>query len=245
MIISHKALKGDQVGYQNVFKRLEQKYIISEQQSKKIRQLIEDKMHTDRYGKSRICNLYFDTPDFLLVRRSIEKPIFKEKLRIRSYGIAKPDSTVFAEIKRKYKGVVYKRRIPLSEKDIEKYFCDISSEKEDQISNEINYFLTLYPSLRARFYITYEREAFYGNDDPDFRLTLDENLFWRTENLSLCSQETGERILPEDTVLMEIKSATAIPLWLTAFLSEEKIFKTSFSKYGEAYKAFLNKKGEK
>lgn len=230
------------MAYQSVFKRLEQKYIITKEQSVLLKELIADYMHSDSYGKSKICNLYFDTPDYLLIRRSVEKPVFKEKLRVRSYGTASPDSTVFAEIKRKYKGVVYKRRINIKERDVIPLLCERKFDTVGQISHEIDYFLKQYSSLAPRFFISYDREAFYSNDDENFRITFDENIVWRTNDLSLCSASYGEKLLPDTAVLMEIKSATAIPLWLTDFLSKNQIYKTSFSKYGEAYKTNLLRK---
>lgn len=230
------------MGFQNIFKRYELKYLITEEQYNKLRQLMGEYMKGDEYGRSTICNLYYDTPDYLLIRRSIEKPVFKEKLRVRSYGVADQNSTTFIELKRKYDKVVYKRRITST--DSKAYDFLVKREKicEGQIAKEINYFLDFYKSLEPRVFLSYEREAFYGIDNHDFRMTFDRNILWRDYDLSLCKGVYGNNILKENTVLMEIKVAAAIPMWLVKFLSENKIYKTSFSKYGNAYKTIMSDK---
>lgn len=230
------------MGFQNIFKRYELKYLISEEQYRKLREAMSEHMHGDEYGRSTICNLYFDTPDYLLIRRSIEKPVYKEKLRVRSYGIATEDSTVFIELKKKYEKVVYKRRISTAEQTAMKFLVDREPVCEGQIAKEINYFLDFYKPISPTCFLSYEREAFYGNDDHDFRMTFDRNILWRDYDLSLCKGIYGNPILKENQVLMEIKVAAAIPLWLARFLSENKIYKTSFSKYGNAYRTLHNDK---
>ena len=195
-------------------------------------------MNSDEYGKSTICNIYFDTPDFLLIRRSIEKPVYKEKLRLRSYGTPTSDSTVFIELKKKYRKVVYKRRISLSERDAMSFLVDRNPVCEGQISNEINYFLDHYEGVAPAVFLSYEREAFYGKTDHDLRITFDSNILWRDSDLSLCKGVYGAPLLDQGQVIMEIKVAAAMPMWLVKFLSENKIYKTSFSKYGTAYKTF-------
>lgn len=227
--------------FQNIFKRYELKYLMSEAQYVRLKRLMDLHMHGDEYGKSSICNLYYDTDDFLLIRRSIEKPVFKEKLRVRSYGTASEGSTVFIELKRKFDKVVYKRRISSDDTKAYDFLVNRNPLYEGQIPNEINYFLDFYKTLKPKVYLSYRREAFYGNDDRDFRMTFDREILWRDYDLSLCEGIYGENILAENQVLMEIKVAQAVPLWLARFLSEEKIYKTSFSKYGNAYKALLSK----
>ncbi|MDE6059092.1 MAG: polyphosphate polymerase domain-containing protein [Clostridia bacterium] len=232
------------MAYGSIFKRYELKYILSIEQYRLIKSEMERYMRGDKYGESDICNLYCDTPNFLLIRRSIEKPFYKEKLRIRSYGVAKKGGDVFMEIKKKYNSVVYKRRIVTDE---EAAFGMLSGNatNESQIGKEIAYFTKLYEELQPRMFISYRREAFYGKDDKDFRITFDRSILWRTHDLSLGSGIYGEPVLPEGKVLMEIKTAAAIPLWLVKILSENKIYKTSFSKYGTAYTLMLkNQKGE-
>jgi hypothetical protein len=189
----------------------------------------------DQYGKSVIRNIYFDTPSYLLIRNSIDKPIYKEKIRLRSYAKADPDTPVFLELKKKFKGVVYKRRVRLKEKDAIRYIDGKSSLPDNQISREIDYFISFYKELSPKMVISYERDAFYSKTDETFRITFDRNVLYRCEDLSLSSDAYGKRILDEGYVLMEVKTAYALPLWFSTFLSENKIYKTSFSKYGTAY----------
>lgn len=230
------------MSYQSIFKRYEIKYLITRRQRDMIKAAMEGLMHGDEYGKSSILNIYFDTPDHLLIRRSLEKPIYKEKLRVRSYGIASQDSRVFVELKKKYDCVVYKRRISMSTQDAISYLCSgASAPAESQISNEIDYFLKLYPTLAPAMMLSYDREAYYAVDDCGFRITFDKNIRWRDSDLSLCSGAYGEALTAEDEVLMELKIIGAIPLWLSHLLSENSIYKTSFSKYGNAYMQLLDK----
>ena len=226
--------------FQMVFKRHEIKYMITQEQKQKLLDAIKPYMKLDKYGRTTIRNIYYDTDTYLLIRRSIEKPSYKEKLRIRSYGRAESDSTVFVELKKKYEKVVYKRRISLLENEAvewlsRKRVCD----KYTQISEEIDYFLDYYKTLHPTIFLSYEREAYYSNDGSDFRVTFDDTVLCRQEDLSLESEVYGIPILPEGMILMEIKCSGGIPLWMTQVLSKEKIYKTSFSKYGTAYKTLI------
>lgn len=227
------------MGVKNIFKRYELKFMLTTQQYIQLKELMKKYMQGDEFGKSTICNLYFDTPDYLLIRHSIEKPVYKEKLRLRSYGTPKTDSTVFAELKKKYKSVVYKRRIGMSEQAAMKFLCERKPVKDTQITREIDYFLDFYNHPKPMVYLSYEREAFFSKTDSDFRMTFDRNILWRDYDLSLCKGVYGEPILKKNQVLLEVKTAAAIPMWLTMFLSENHIYKTSFSKYGTAYKTIF------
>lgn len=228
------------MSYQTIFKRYEIKYILTEAQQKIILNAMEPHMALDDYGRTTIRNLYFDTDNYRLIRHSIEKPAYKEKLRIRSYRKASPDTPVFVELKKKYKGVVYKRRVPLQEKDAVNWICAGNScTKKTQITDEIDYFLEYYGSLHPTVFLSYEREAFYSKDGSDFRVTFDDHILCRQSNLSLESDVGGNLILDEGLVLMEIKCSGGIPLWMTEVLSKERIYKTSFSKYGTAYQTLI------
>lgn len=229
------------MGVKNIFKRYELKFMLTTQQYIQLKELMKKYMQGDEFGKSTICNLYFDTPDYLLIRHSIEKPVYKEKLRLRSYGTPKNDSTVFAELKKKYKSVVYKRRIGMSEQDAMKFLCERKPVKDTQITREIDYFLDFYNNPKPIVYLSYEREAFFSKTDSDFRMTFDRNILWRDYDLSLCKGVYGEPILKKNQVLLEVKTAAAIPMWLTMFLSENHIYKISFSKYGTAYKTIFER----
>lgn len=224
------------MAFQTVFKRYELKYMLTLDQKERVLAGMAPYMKLDKYGRTTIRNLYFDTDTYLLIRRSIEKPTYKEKLRIRSYRRADADSTVFVELKKKYKHVVYKRRISLSEAEAMKWLSgEKYPHKHTQISNEIDYFMELYGTLHPTVFLSYEREAYYANDGTGFRVTFDDTILCRQEDLSLRSDTYGIPILPESKILMEIKCSGGIPLWMTAVLSREKIYKTSFSKYGTAY----------
>ncbi|MDE6700633.1 MAG: polyphosphate polymerase domain-containing protein [Acetatifactor sp.] len=228
------------MGYQDIFKRYELKYLVTQEQKALLLRAMEPYMRPDEYGRSTICNIYFDTPDYLLVKRSLEKPVYKEKLRVRSYGRATRDSLVFLELKKKYKGVVYKRRICAQEQEAMDYLIHGNALFQGgQIAEEIDYFKELYQGLAPAVYLSYEREAFYGKEDKELRVTFDENILWRNQALSLCAKSYGMSVLEPKTTLMEIKIASAVPLWLCRLLSENAIFQTGFSKYGRAYEQML------
>ena len=225
---------------QTIFKRYEIKYMLTSSQAEELSKIMAEYMYADIHGRSTICNLYFDTPSFQLIRTSIEKPEYKEKFRIRSYGKAEDDTTVFAEIKKKYKKVVYKRRIEITEKQADEYFCKREGNiPSSQIKREMDYMFSFYNELKSRVFISYEREAFYAKDDYDFRVTFDRNILWRQTDLSLKAGAYGSPILKDVYVLMEVKTALSIPKWMRDFLDENKIYKTSFSKYGSAYETIV------
>lgn len=224
------------MGFQNVFKRYELKYLLTREQKDIILNAMEAYMEQDAFGRSTIRNIYYDTPSSLLIRNSLEKPVYKEKLRVRSYGTAKPDSTVFIELKKKYKSVVYKRRVSTTEAEAMNYLNKGKAlPMQNQITEEIDYFCKFYENLAPAMFLTYEREAFYGKEDKELRITFDEKILWRTEDISLCSPVYGTPILEDGYSLMEIKIAGAMPMWLAELLSENHIHKTPFSKYGNAY----------
>ncbi len=225
---------------QTVFKRYELKYLLTEAQKQAVLSAMADFMELDQYGRITIRNIYFDTDNYRLIRRSIDKPAYKEKLRIRSYKRAKATSTVFVELKKKYDSIVYKRRISLPENEaMEWVLGQQHCHKDTQISQEIDYFLSFYQTLQPAVFLSYEREAYFAKDGSDFRVTFDDNILCRQEDISLESAVYGTPILPEGKVLMEIKCSGGIPLWMTRVLSQERIYKTSFSKYGTAYETII------
>ena len=228
------------MAFQTVFKRYELKYMLTPLQKEKILEAMSPYMQLDKYVRTTIRNIYFDTDNYRLIRRSIEKPAYKEKLRIRSYSQATADSTVFVELKKKYEKVVYKRRLPLSENDAMAWVCRERAYPFDtQISREIDYFIDFYEKLKPSVFISYEREAYYDNGGGDFRVTFDDNILCRQTDVNLCSSIYGESILSEENVLMELKCSLGIPLWMVESLSRERIYKTSFSKYGTTYSKLI------
>ena len=228
------------MAFQTVFKRYELKYLITLEQKEIILKAIEPYMQLDKYGRTTIRNIYFDTDNYRLIRRSIEKPAYKEKLRIRSYAQATHDSTVFVELKKKYEKVVYKRRISLTENEAMRWVGRIAPcPMHTQISQEIDYFIDFYTGLRPSVFLSYEREAYFERNGGDFRVTFDDNILCRQEDILLTSSVYGERILNEGLVMMELKCSGGMPLWMAEVLSRERIYKASFSKYGTAYSTLI------
>ena len=224
------------MAYQTIFKRYELKFLLNKEQKEKILISMEPFMELDKYGRTTIRNIYYDTESYRLIRRSLERPVYKEKLRIRSYKKAGPDTKVFVELKKKYDHIVYKRRIPLTETDaIDWVNGKKHCPEHSQISNEIDYFLKYYGDIHPTCFLSYEREAFYSKDGSDFRVTFDDNIICREDNISLETEVYGTKILDDKLCLMEIKCSGGIPLWMTEVLTKEHIYKTSFSKYGTAY----------
>lgn len=228
------------MAFQTVFKRYELKYLLTAAQKETVLAAMAAYMKLDKYGRTTIRNLYYDTDTYLIIRRSIERPVYKEKLRIRSYSQASANSGVFVELKKKYNGVVYKRRISLPNQDAMAWLSgEKHCDQHTQIANEINYFMELYGSLQPTIFLSYEREAYDCKDGGDFRVTFDDTILCRQDDLSLESQVYGTQILPEGMTLMEIKCSGGIPLWMAQVLSKERIYKTSFSKYGTAYQTLI------
>lgn len=231
--------------YQDTFKRYEKKYLLTEIQYKTLMLFLEGRCKMDRFGKSNICNIYFDTPNYQLIRNSLEKPIYKEKLRLRSYGMTEIDGTVFVELKKKYKGVVYKRLVDMKLYEAENYLYEKHSvKKKNQITNEIDWFLKYYQEIMPVMYISYQRIALTGIEDPNLRITFDKNILWREEELHLYQKIWGNPILQEEERLMEIKMAGSMPLWLAKLLDQLKIYPVSLSKYGKGYLKLQEKKRE-
>lgn len=197
-------------------------------------------MTSDCHGESTVRNVYYDTPDARLVRRSLEKPVYKEKLRVRCYRTVSAEDDVFVELKKKYRGVVYKRRIILPESTAESYLIARQPlVNPSQISREIDALFDFYPGLAPAMYLCYDRSAYFSSDDPGFRVTFDRNIRWRQDGMTLTAEPDGKPLLDGGQSLMEIKSAGSIPLWMTHTLTEARIFRTSFSKYGIAYTTTL------
>lgn len=254
------------MAYQANFKRYEIKYMLTLEQKQQLVGAMEPYMRLDNYGRTTIRNLYYDTDSYRLIRQSIERPTYKEKLRVRSYAKVEPGAQVFVELKKKFKSVVYKRRVSMPEQNamswLERDEAAATAEMEErvasgitdaddknrtesyqdtQIKREINYFLDYYKDLHPTVFLSYEREAYYALDGSDFRVTFDDNILVRQDRLSLTEDVGGEPILDKGYVLMEIKCSGGIPLWMTHLLTEHRIYKTRFSKYGTAYKNIIYK----
>ena len=230
-----------------VFNRVEKKYLIDESTYQTFRELIEPYMETDAFCSDdkfySINNIYYDTDSNELIRNSIEKPVYKEKLRLRSYGIPTPDDMVFLEIKKKFNGVVNKRRTVIGlSRAYDLLDNGIVPDERDylnmQVVRELKYFIGFYNPV-PKLFLKYDRKALFGKEDRDLRITFDKNIRTRRDNLRLETGDDGELLLEEGTLLMEIKTTTSFPLWLTSILTKYEIKGVSFSKYGTEYKKFI------
>ncbi len=222
--------------YQETFKRYEKKYLVGEKKYKILIAKLQDRLCIDRYGKITVSNIYFDTPNYLLIRNSLGKPVYKEKLRLRSYKTPSIGDDVFIELKKKYKGIVYKRREKLELSMAEDYlYRHKPLARTSQILREIDWFLMFYQNVIPSMFISYQRVAMYGFDNPFLRVTFDSNILWRKEELDIKKGVWGNPLLYEGQRLMEIKTPESMPLWLSRLLSEMEIYPVSFSKYGKAY----------
>jgi SPX domain protein involved in polyphosphate accumulation len=230
----------------HVFKRIEKKYKLScsvkEQFMSQISNYITADTHTKNVGeKNTNVSLYLDTPDFRSIRYSLSPDckIYKEKIRLRSYGLPTDDSTVFLELKKKFNGTGYKRRESMTLKEAYDYIYDDILPFESQIMSEIDYCIHFYGGLKPAMRIAYDREAFYAKDNQNLRFTFDSNIRYSNKELDLRKDFIGTKILSDENVILEIKSDGAMPMWLVKALSDFNIMPTSFSKYGTAYKSLL------
>ena len=219
-----------------VMKRHEVKYLLDAQKTAYLRARLVGHMVPDAFGLTSIASLYYDTPDRRLIRASLEKPPFKEKLRLRSYGLAEEGSPVYLELKCKAFDTVYKRRVQSTLDGVRQFFEGGAPLGDGgQIAREIRAFCDLYDTLSPSCLIIYDRTAYF-EPDGELRLTIDENPRYRMRDLALDRSMDGIPLLPEGWTILEIKVQDAIPLWLAEILSSGKIYRGSFSKYGEAYR---------
>lgn len=221
--------------YVNIFKRVEEKYLLNYDQYKKLFASINEYIEKDKYFETTICNIYFDNNEDELIYTSMDKPIYKHKLRIRSYGIPKIDDDVFLEIKFKFKKVVGKRRIKIKLKEFKNYLKTRKYCGNDQIMKEIDYLFNLY-DLKPSYFIAYDRLSYREKNNENLRITIDTNLRSRKEKLSLELGDKGKLYFNEEKYIMEIKTLGAMPLWLVKSLSDLGIYPVSFSKFGSIYK---------
>lgn len=229
-----------------IFKRVEKKYLLTLQEREALLEKIAPMLVPDKYGHSTISSLYLDTPDFRIIRASIEAKewgyAYKEKLRLRTYGTPGADSKSFLEIKKKYKGVVYKRRIALPLSAAMDYINGGARPPDSQIVREIDYSMNFYGHPKPAAVVSYERDAFFVRDLPALRITFDSRVRYRNAELDLTYGSHGKTLLDGSFSLMEIKTDGAMPLWLSHALDELKIYPASYSKYGRAYMDIMNEK---
>jgi len=223
------------------FKRYEKKYLLSAEQFDALWQRLESHIEPDDFFSSTVCSIYYDDDDYSLIRHSIDRPVYKEKLRLRSYNVPTADGEVFVELKKKFKGIVYKRRVRMTDAEAESYLAGhIPAPEDTQMFREIDWFMKMNKPT-AKVLIACDREAYRSIEDHDLRITFDRDIRWRNTELSLAAGSHGELLTEPGQVLMEIKIPGAAPLWLASMLSELEIFPKSFSKYGTCYKNHILK----
>jgi len=223
----------------SIFKRLEIKFVLTPTQCTDIYDIIKQKIPQDKFGEYLVQSVYFDTANWDVIRTSIEKPVYKEKLRLRCYNVSDVNSTIFLELKKKMRGVVYKRRISFPMSELRgKTVRDIVAQENCQIARELNFYLNINP-VSEKAHVSYKRLAFAGEDG--LRVTFDSDIRFRTELLDYAHPEGGLPILKDKLVVMEIKTLGGMPMWLANALSAYDIFPTSFSKYGMGYKQSILK----
>ena len=216
------------------FRRVEIKYLLDEDQYQSLKKELDTYIKPDIYPNSVICNIYFDNDDYELINKSIDKPIYKEKVRLRSYNIPNKDSVVFLEIKKKYEGIVGKRRIAAKLEDINNYLYNNAELKDSVNYREIDNVIKR-NNLKPKIYVAYNREAYLGVEDEGLRITFDSNLRTRSLNLDLSMGDSGKLYFDKPMYIVEIKTLNSIPMYLSNILSKLKIYPTSFSKVGAIY----------
>ena len=222
------------------FARVETKYLLSATQAETVEAgLMRQGFRRLDFGNSRVQSLYYDTGDFALIRASLERPAYKEKLRLRAYGEPGTLSASFLEIKKKYQGIVYKRRTAMTLQEAMKGLeAGRLPESSGQVGREILWMNRRY-SLQPASVISYDRDAWFSEREPGVRITFDRNLSFRNWALDLNSRDPGIFLLSGNLRLMEIKTGGHLPLWLASLLQEADVRRTHFSKYGLAYQLYI------
>lgn len=236
------------------FQRREIKYLLDRKQVNELKSIMKDHMEADEFGFSTIHSIYYDTPNKRLIRASLDKPLYREKLRIRSYGKANDDDIVYVEIKKKFKKVVYKRREKMKSSQAREFFDTKKDkncieeknngrfdyiDKSSQVLKELKYFKVNYGELIPSAFISYDREAYFGKNDDSFRMTFDEDICFRDYDFDFSKGAYGHQLLPEGKILLEVKTMEGLPFWLLRFLDENNLRKANFSKYGLGYTRYM------
>ncbi len=223
------------------FRRYEMKFRIPDEEYVSFRNALERSMQIDEYGLSTILNVYYDTERSDLISRSLKKPRYKEKIRLRSYGIPDRDHTVFPELKKKVDGIVYKRRSEMPLWEAECFLNEgIRPSLDSQINREIEYVRGFY-GIVPKVVLCYDREAFFSKKDPRIRMTIDRNIRYRTDRLSLSEGDDGDLLFPEGGFLLELKVGAAMPVELSELFAGHRVYPVSFSKYGAVYTKLFQK----
>ncbi|MCL1787878.1 MAG: polyphosphate polymerase domain-containing protein [Defluviitaleaceae bacterium] len=228
---------------ESIFRRQEVKFVITDAQRGQIYDFVAGRIPPDVFGKYLVQSLYFDTDHWDVICTSIDKPLFKEKLRLRCYGVPNLHSTMYLELKKKYRGIVHKRRIAFPMAELEhKSVRDIAAADTTQVGRELNFYLQSMP-VHEKVHISYHRAAF--EDDSGLRITFDTDVRFRTNLLDYQHPDGGRPILPPGLTVIEVKTLGGIPMWLARAFSNLSIYPTSFSKYGVGYKKYIVHKGDR
>lgn len=167
-----------------IFRRREQKYLITTSQYKELNQKLSIYMRPDRFGvdgKYTVSSLYFESKDHKIYYETKNKLKYRQKLRLRTYNDTALDGTAFFEIKQKHKNVVNKRRVLLPLYEAYSYLRENKRCLEDyetsnpQVLREIDYFRNFY-QLEPEMIVSYDRHALHGLKDADLRITFDFDL---------------------------------------------------------------------
>ncbi|MDO5481093.1 MAG: polyphosphate polymerase domain-containing protein [Candidatus Saccharibacteria bacterium] len=227
-----------------VFRRTEVKYLLSPEEYERFLAIVKPNLKKDKYFRGTNCSVYFDNDEKYIAIHSLEKPLYKEKVRVRSYGVPGENDTVFIEIKKKFSGVGSKRRIPVRTKDFQRYLETgellTNTIEDDQIKKELDYCWDFY-QLKPVVYIAYDREAYCDENNPNFRVTFDQNIRYRTKDLELTKGDRGIKYFQDGSVIMEVKALGGFPLYFVRALSRLKIYPTKFSKYNKVMNVLINK----
>lgn len=218
---------------QEVFRRKEVKYILTPAKYQELMQTVQGELVKDRYFKGTNCSIYFDNDQHYIAVHTLEKPMYKEKIRLRSYNVPKSmNDTVFVEIKKKFDGLGNKRRIAVTLGDFYHYLESGELKTDNpQIKAELDYCFKFY-GLKPSLFLAYDRLSYCGKDNPGFRVTFDQNVRSRTDHLRLEEGDAGELYFDNQEVVMEVKALDAFPLWFVRALSKLHIYPSSFTKYG-------------
>ena len=218
-----------------IIDRMEQKYFISFDKYKELMDRIEDKLVKDRYFDERIYNIYFDNDEYEFIIKSLDKPLYKEKVRLRSYSEAKEGTNVFLEIKKKFMGHGNKRRVVIDYNDAINYIDNnIIPDTNKQIMYELDYTFKK-NNLKPKISLTYDRLSYAFKEDESYRVTFDTNIRYSNKKLDLVNIDDEDSLF-NDGYIMEVKTLKGYPTWFSKALNELKIYPTSYSKVGEAYK---------
>ena len=217
----------------DVFARWETKFILDAEMTRRAREVFAERLKPDPYFRQTICNVYYDTPNFELARRTLDHPPYREKIRMRSYGTPTADSKVYFEIKKKVDGVVYKRRATMTLREAEAFGRGEDIGRDSQILRELAYTVK-YHGLVPKIYLSYFREAYY-EEGTDLRVTLDTDVRYRFDRLSLAEGDDGRDLLEEGVHLLEVKTKGGLPRWLLDLTGGMQCYPARFSKYGKIY----------